>query len=178
MIEGKLVNLRARETGDLDRMYRWINDGEVTRFLEMRYPISLAAEEAWIKSQVSTPASYADVRFAIETKDGVHIGGINFNEVSPEDRRARLGITIGETAYWSRGYGTDAMLTFVRFGFEEMNLHRIELTVHERNERARACYRKCGFAEEARMRQSRYVRGEYVDVMVMGILREEWEARQ
>ena len=178
MIEGKLVNLRAREVSDLDRMHRWINDGEVTRFLEMRYPISLAAEEAWLTGYVSAPASYADVRFAIETKDGVHIGGINFNATVAEDRRGWLGIMIGDKAYWSQGYGTDAMLTFLRFGFEEMNLHRIELTVHERNERARACYRKCGFVDEARLRQARYVRGEYVDVMVMGILREEWEARQ
>ncbi len=55
MIEGMLVNLRAREASDLDRMYRWINDREVTRFLGMRYPISLAAEEAWVNNDVSAP---------------------------------------------------------------------------------------------------------------------------
>jgi RimJ/RimL family protein N-acetyltransferase len=178
MIEGSIVNLRAREARDLERLYRWINDREVTRFLEMRYPISLAAEEAWINNDVSAPGSYSNVRFAIETKDGVHIGTVNFHATAPEDRRAVLGIVIGDKEYWSKGYGADAMRTFLRFGFEEMNLHRIELTVHERNERARACYRKCGFVEEARLRQHRYGAGAYGDTLWMGILREEWEARQ
>lgn len=178
MIEGMLVNLRAREASDLDRMYRWINDREVTRFLGMRYPISLAAEEAWVNNNVSAPGSYGNVRFAIETKDGVHIGTVNFHQTLPEDRRASLGIMIGEKEYWSKGYGTDAMRTLLRFGFEEMNLHRIELTVHAGNERALACYRKCGFVEEVRLRQHRYAQGAYHDTLWMGILREEWEAQR
>ena len=178
MIEGTLVNLRAREASDVERAYRWINDGEVTRFLTMRYPISLAAEEVWMQRDVSSPVSFADARLAIETKDGLHIGFVNLHGTSPEDRRAWLGIMIGDKAYWSKGYGTDAMRTLLRFGFDEMNLHRIELTVHAGNERARACYRKCGFVDEVRLRQARYTRGEHVDVMVMGILREEWEARR
>ncbi len=176
MIEGTLVNLRAREASDVERAYRWINDGEVTRFLSTRYPISLAAEEAWMQRDVSMPVSYGDARFAIETKDGVHIGFVNLHGTSAEDRRAWLGIMIGDKAYWSKGYGTDTMRTLLRFGFEEMNLHRIELTVDERNERARACYRKCGFVEEARLRQTRFAEGAYHDTLWMGILREEWEA--
>ncbi len=118
------------------------------------------------------------MRFAIETKDGVHIGTVNFHQTLPEDRRASLGIMIGEKEYWSKGYGTDAMRTLLRFGFEEMNLHRIELTVHAGNERALACYRKCGFVEEVRLRQHRYAQGAYHDTLWMGILREEWEAQR
>ena len=174
MIEGKIVNLRAREMSDLDRFYAWINDREVTRFLNMRYPISYAAEEEFVRSVVARPAAYNWVGFSIEAKDGTHIGTINFHESSAEDRRAILGVMIGDKAHWSRGYGTDAMLTFIRFGFEEMNLQRIELTVDARNERARACYRKCGFVDEATLRQHRYRGGEYGDTVWMGILRDEW----
>ncbi len=108
----------------------------------------------------------------------MHIGSISFHTAVPEDRRAELGIAIGDKAYWSKGYGTDAMRVLLRFGFDEMNLHRIELTVDARNERARACYRKCGFVDEARLRQHRYAGGAYHDVLWMGILRDEWEARQ
>ncbi|HEY7802484.1 MAG TPA: GNAT family protein [Dehalococcoidia bacterium] len=176
MIEGKLVNLRATEMSDAERYHIWMNDREVTRHLGMRYQISLLAEEAYLREQASTPLSYANVHFGIETKDGTHIGNIAFHETSAEDRRARLGITIGEKAYWSKGYGTDAMLTLFRFGFDEMNLHRIDLTVDAANERARACYRKCGMVEEARLRQERYARGEYSDTLVMGILRDEFHA--
>ena len=179
MIEGNLVNLRAREMSDLERNYRWINDREVTRFLSMRYEISLLAEEKWMRERMGLdePLGWGNVAFAIDTKDGVHIGNINFHEMSAENRTARLGIVIGDKAYWSKGYGTDAMLALLRFGFDEMNLHRIDLTVDEPNERARACYRKCGMVEEARLRLERYARGAYYDQFVMGILRDEFYAR-
>ena len=176
MIEGKVINLRAREMSDLERNYRWINDREVTRHLNIRYQMSLLAEEAWMREHTGRPMAYGPLAFAIDTKDGVHIGNIDFHIVSPEDRSARLGVMIGDKSYWSRGYGTDAMLTLLRFGFGEMNLHRIDLTVDEENERARACYRKCGMVEEARLRQERYARGAYRDQLVMGILRDEFYA--
>ena len=176
MIEGKLINLRAQELTDLDRLHTWINDREVTRFLSMRYQVSYAAEEAWVRDRASRAIAFGDVHFAIETKDSVHIGGISFHQTSPEDRRARLGVMIGDKAYWSKGYGTDAMVTFLRFAFDEMNLHRVDLTVDVENERAIACYRKCGFVEEVRQRRSRYVRGRYGDQLIMGILRDEFAA--
>lgn len=177
MIEGKLVNLRAREMDDLERNYRWINDREVTRHLVMRYPVSLAAEEAWLREGVAQPMSFGNsVFFAIETKDGQHIGNINFHEMSAEQRKARLGVMIGEQSHWSKGYGTDAMLTFLRFAFDEMNLHRIDLMVNADNPRVIACCRRCGFVEEVRMRRSLYARGEYRDQLVMGVLREEFDA--
>jgi RimJ/RimL family protein N-acetyltransferase len=176
MIEGKLVNLRAQEFSDLDRFYAWINDPEVTRFLDARYPVAREAEEAWARDRASSMLSYTNVHFAIETKDGVHIGSVDFHKVSPENRTGRLGIMIGDKAYWSRGYGTDAITTFCRFGFEEMDLARIDLTVDAENARAIACYRKAGFVEEARLRQDRYRRGAAADTLVMGILREEFDA--
>lgn len=178
MIEGKLVNLRAHEMSDLERYTAWFNDREVTRFLSTNYPLSLVAEETWLREHAGKQVSYDHVTLAIETKDGVHIGNMGFNQTAPEDRRAVLGIAIGDKAYWSKGYGTDAMRTLVRFGFEEMNLNRIELTVDARNERAQACYRKCGFVEEVRLRQAAYAEGAYHDGLWMGILRDEWLARQ
>ena len=84
---------------------------------------------------------------------------------------------IGDKAYWSQGYGTDAMLTFVRFGFDEMNLHRIDLTVDADNPRAIRCYQKCGFVEEGRLRENRYQQGKYGDQLVMSILRDEFYER-
>ena len=177
MIEGELVNLRAREMGDLERNYRWMNDGDVTRHLSMRNPISMAAEEAWMREGTGRPMAFGDnVVFAIETKGGAHIGNINFHEMSAEQRKARLGVVIGDKAYWSKGYGTDAMRTFLRFAFDEPNLHRVDLTVDADNARAIACYRKCGFVEEVRMRQARFVRGSHEDSLVMGVLREDFYA--
>jgi RimJ/RimL family protein N-acetyltransferase len=175
MIEGKIINLRAYEASDAAAWVRWYNDGEVTEHLSWRYPLSLEAEQEYLKTLTSAPVDYTRVLFAIETKDGRHIGGINFNAIYVESRKARLGITIGEKELWSKGYGADAIRALLRFAFDEMNLNRVDLTVDAAHAGAIACYRKCGFVEEARMRQYHYTRGGYHDWLVMGILREEFE---
>ena len=175
MLEGKLVRLRAIDPGDVERDYAWVNDREVTRFVAIRYPMSRLDEERWLGDSPSN--SFANgVRLAIETKDGVHIGNLDLHQPHPEHRRAGLGIMIGDKAYWSNGYGTDAVVTLLRFGFHEMNLNRVFLHVFEFNERAIACYKKCGFQVEGRLRQNYYGEGRYWDVFVMGILRGEFDA--
>ena len=73
-----------------------------------------------------------------------------------------------------RGYGTDALMTLLRFAFEEMNLNRVSLDVYDFNTRGIAAYLKCGFAEEGRRRHARYQDGAHHDVIAMSILRDEW----
>lgn len=178
MIEGTVVNLRAPDLADLERNHRWINDRDVTKYLggTARYAMSMAAEEAWMRTLCSQQMSYERVFFAIETKDGRHIGNTNLFNSSPEVRLAELGIMIGDKDHWSRGLGADAIRTIARFGFEEMNLHRIVLQVFSYNPRGMACYRKCGFLEEVRMRQDMWYDGAYHDTIVMGLLRSEFDA--
>lgn len=177
MLEGTLVNLRAPEMADLDRNTRWINDRDVTRFLSIRYEMSRLAEEAWLRDLTSKPTSYERPFFAIETKDGVHIGNVNLFGLRPEDRRAELGIMIGDKSRWSQGMGSDALRTLLRFAFDQMNLNRVELLTYAYNERAYAAYRKCGFIEEGRRRHALYRDGAYQDFIVMGVLRDEWRER-
>ena len=173
MLEGTLVRLRAREPEDLEDAYKWVNDREVTLWLtSLRYPVSRKDEQKWI-DEVPTN-SFGDVRLAIETKDGKHIGGINLHRVNPEDRKAGLGIMIGEKDHWSNGYGTDAVKTLLAFAFDEMNLHRVWLHVFADHERAISCYQKCGFREEGRLRQEVYQAGRYYDVVLMGVLENEF----
>jgi RimJ/RimL family protein N-acetyltransferase len=173
--EGALVNLRPLEMSDLDRVHTWINDREVTRFLNARYPMPLLAEEQWLRAASSTVMDFQHVDFAVETKDGVHIGTVGFHVASAENRTARLGISIGEKAYWSRGYGTDTVVTICRFGFEQMNLNRIDLSVDAENVRAIRCYAKSGFTLEGRLRERLYRRGRYGDQFIMSILRDEFD---
>jgi RimJ/RimL family protein N-acetyltransferase len=176
MIEGKLVNLRAQEFEDKERNARWLNDVEVSRYLSMRYQMSLAAEEQFMRDRTSKPMTFADVSMGILTKDGQQIGNCGLHEASSENRSAWLGIMIGEKEYWSRGYGSDALLTLLRFAFEEMNLNRVHLSVFDFNARGMASYRKCGFIEEGRMREAHYADGAYHDIVVMAILRDEFFA--
>ena len=173
MLEGTLVRLRAMEPEDLEDAYKWVNDREVTLWMtSLRYPVSRKDEQKWIDDAPTN--SFGGVRLAIETKDGKHIGGINLHRVNPEDRKAGLGIMIGEKDHWSNGYGTDAVKTLLSFAFDEMNLHRVWLHVFADNERAIGCYQKCGFREEGRLRQEVYQDGRYYDVVLMGVLETEF----
>lgn len=173
-LEGKLVRLRAVEPGDVERAYQWINDREVTQFLMARYPYSMRDEQKWVEEGKTN--SFENVRLAIDTKDGVHIGVCGLHRGTPEGRHAELGIMVGDRAYWFNGYGTDAIQTLLRFAFHDMNLHRVGLGVFEFNERAMACYRKCGFLEEGRQREGYYQDGRYWDIVHMSMLRPEYDA--
>jgi len=175
VLEGRLVRLRALEPSDAERLYRWINDREVTHYLMARYPYSLEFEKDWLAS-AAKGNDFGEVRLAIETKDGVHIGNCGLHRGRPEDRHAELGIMIGDKDYQSNGYGTDAVMTLVRFAFDQMNLNKVSLGVFEFNERALAVYRKCGFVEEGRAREEYFQDGRYWDIVRMGVLRREFEA--
>ncbi len=169
--EGRLIRLRAREPEDEPLLYQWFNDPEVTEHLTLRYPLSHKAQKEYIESVADI--GYNNANFAIETLEGQLIGGCELSNASPENRHAILGIAIGDKAFWDGGYGTDAMRTLCRFGFEIMNLHRIELEVYANNERARHVYEKLGFRVEATKRQAVYKFGSYQDVHIMGLLEGE-----
>lgn len=176
MLEGRIVNLRPQELADAATMQRWVNDREVTATLGNRFMWSLAAEEEHLRQRAPKRPSFEEQVFAIETKDGRHIGNLGLHGISPENRGCELGIVIGEKDCWSHGYGTDAILTALRFAFGELSLHRVELHAHADNERGLACYRKCGFVEEARLRQFQFREGSWRDGVQMGVLRPEFEA--
>jgi RimJ/RimL family protein N-acetyltransferase len=177
MLIGKLVRLRPYESSDLDRVLGWVNDHDIAQFMAMRYESSRAQEEEWI-AKAAYRTSPPDVVLAIDTlSESRHIGSIGLHQVVHEDRKAVLAIMIGEKDCWNHGYGADAIQTLLRFAFDEINLNRIELLVHDDNPRAIACYRKCGFVEEARLRQDHYKGGAYHDTLVMGLLVDDYRAQ-
>lgn len=171
MIVGQKTRLRAIEREDIPTFVRWLNDQEVRQYLEMYLPISKAQEEEWFEAQLKDDS----VRiFAIETGEGVHIGNIGLHDLDWKNRNAFLGIVIAEKEYWGRGYGSDAILTLLGFAFNEMNLHRIYLSVFDFNQRAIRCYENCGFRHEGRARDSHFQDGRYHDSLLMAILRQEF----
>jgi len=171
-LEGKLVRLRSSEPEDEPLLFEWFNDPEVTEFLLARYPFSHQQEKEFIER--TSVVGYANASFAVETlAERRLIGGCTLRANRPEDRRAELGIALGDKACWDGGYGTDTMLTLCRFGFEEMNLHRIELWVYAENARARHVYEKVGFKEEGNRREAIYQGGRYRDEILMGLIEGE-----
>nr|WP_275477366.1 GNAT family protein [Streptomyces roseifaciens] len=101
------------------------------------------------------------------------IGSVRLRGAAPETGEAELDLRIGDKDYWGRGYATDTMRVICRYGFDEMRLHRIALTVVADNVPARRVYEKVGFVEEGRRRECFRRDGKWHDMIVMGLLEGE-----
>jgi len=114
------------------------------------------------------------VRFCIGA-DGRCIGGCTLFHFDRTAGVCELGIGIGDREYLGHGYGHNAVRVLLRYAFRIHNLHKVFLCTNSNNERAIRAYRACGFVEEGRQRRQAWSDGCYVDLVFMGILREEWE---
>ena len=167
--EGALVRLRPVEERDIPLIHDLFNDPVVQRTLAITWLQPEAGTRAWWEGVRMNPDAQA---FAIESLAGETVGVCSLEDIHGPSRSASLGIWIG-APYWDRGFGTDAVRTLCRFGFEEMNLQRIGLCVYDVNPRGVRAYEKVGFKEEGRRRRGMFVDGRYVDVIQMGLLAED-----
>ena len=171
MLRGTHVTLRAMRRDDLPRLNAFNNDVAVELAGGGDPPLPQSLERLEAEFDSSTGSGGRDgTSFAIEV-DGVMIGQCALFNLHPVAHRMELGITIGDQAYWGKGYGREAVQLLVDYGFRHHNLHRIFLEVHARNERAIRAYQACGFVEEGRLRQHVWSDGSYDDLVIMGVLR-------
>ena len=169
---GERIYLRPLEREDAAIFVPWINDQEITRTLVVYRPMNRDNEEEFIARASKEQGGFV---FGIALKkDDRLIGNTAFHAVHSKDRNAGFGILIGDKTEWDRGYGTEATALMARYGFETLNLNRIWLHVYEYNPRGRRAYEKVGFRVEGTLRKHCYREGRYWDVIVMGLLRDEW----
>lgn len=176
MFRGEKVLLRPMKREDIARQHEFNQDPELY-VLDCDYPRPSPIEVAQANYENSVKKDDNTTHFAIEA-DGQYIGGITLMHLQSRNRCAELGIMIGNRAFWGRGYGREAVKLMLDYGFGYLGLHRIELATHEKNVRAIRCYLACGFIEEGRARKVLWLQGEYVDVVQMSILHEEWQANR
>ncbi|MGI6297643.1 MAG: GNAT family N-acetyltransferase [Saccharofermentanales bacterium] len=112
--------------------------------------------------------------FLIINCQGKIVGESVINEVDTDNMSACFRIGIFDRKNFGRGIGTEAIKMTLKFGFEELNLHRIELEVFSFNERGYRAYKRVGFEEEGIKRKAVFIEGKYHDIIVMGILRDEF----
>jgi len=178
LLGGDLVRLRPLEDRDLVHLERWWGDPEWQVFQQQTVrpqPDGPAQEQFRRWSANDTAASSG---FSIETRaSGEFVGHITLWGASLPARSATLAVIIGP-AYVGRGYGTDAVRVMVRYGFRAMGLHRIGLEVAAFNARGRRAYEKAGFQVEGVRRESVLMDGAFTDEVLMGLLRQDWEAQE
>jgi len=178
MLRGEKVVLRAMKREDLARQCAFNNDleFELAGGGDPPEPQTLARLEAQFDEDLRRGARDG-MNFAIEA-DGKYIGNCGLFHLDPVANTCELGIGIGDKQYWGHGYGRDAIRVLLKYAFRLRNFHKVWLQVNGNNERGIRAYRACGFVEEGRLRQHVWNDGKYVDLVHMGILREEWQKMQ
>jgi RimJ/RimL family protein N-acetyltransferase len=176
LLVGELVRLRGVRDDDLPVLARWEMDpGRQATASTSLTPRSEAAERESLAKRFANDGDNAG--FAIETLEDppVLVGNMGLRGMHTKDRSATLGIALGRD-YIGRGYGSDAMRVIVGYGFRELGLHRIQLSVAPYNPAAIRSYEKAGFVEEGRQREAVLHDGHWYDEVLMSILDHEWAA--
>ena len=159
---------------DLDRLWIWINDKEVTQYLYLfNRMYTREMEKKWLENALR--GSENNIIFAILLlPEKLHIGNVGLHNIDLINKHAELGIIIGEKKYWNQGYGAEAVRLALDYGFGVLNLEMIFLRVLQFNKRAIRCYEKVGFRHQGRIRKF-VLRGEkWWDLLIMDITKAEF----
>ncbi len=170
---GRRIYLRPIELDDEPLLRRWINDPDNSKTLDRFLPVNELREREFIEGLYKSPD---DIALAIVLRAGDRLIGVaGLHQIQPASRSAVFGIVIGDRGFQPRGYGTEATRLVVRYGFRELNLNRIGLTVYADHQPAVRAYRRAGFVREGCLRQAFFRNGAYHDAECYGLLRGEWE---
>ena len=176
MYYGELVCLRALEESDIDSMLLYWNTWELRGTIGVPLPRSKAAMEEWFaRTSKTDPWKDGELTLAVtEKRSGEFIGVATMRAIRSPHNRGRIGISIYNPENRSKGCGTDATRVLLWIAFHILGLRSISLDTFPDNERAVRTYEKCGFNRVGLLRKTEFMGGEYHDLLIMDILREEF----
>lgn len=174
-----MLKLRELERKDLDKINIWRNDINLIACLGAPYRyINEDVDRAWYEQYLHARSNSVRCVIIDDSDEEEILGLISLLNINFINRTGELHIMIGKSEHRGRGIGTFAVEEIIKHGFYNLNLRRIELGVLENNIPAIHLYKKIGFVVEGTKRKSNYKNGEYVNMLFMGILREEYKAKQ
>ena len=171
---GKKCYLSPINVEDADQYCIWLNDLEVaSNLLIFDQQLNIEREKLILQDMIKNGAQI----FAIIDADSDKlIGNCSLFRINERNRKAEVGIFIGDKEYWSKGYGTEALFLLIDYGFNILNLNNIMLEVFGFNKRAIKSYKKVGFKEIGRRREAVIIAGKKHDEIYMDILADEFES--
>lgn len=173
-IETERLILRKMKPSDSRDMYEYSRLPEVTRYLLW--------EPHTNPSQTLDYLEYLQTRYrvgdfydwaVVEKSRGKMIGTCGFTSLDFSNNAAEVGYVLNP-AFWGKGLAPEALMRVMRFGFMELNVHRIEAKYMVENARSRRVMEKCGMTFEGVRRSSMYVKGSYRDIGICSILSDEY----
>ena len=176
IIRGENISLRLIKASDKEEYYKTgfeSFDEEVELYTGTKHVSSKEEIMAYVERNIKDDTRYDFLM--INSNDEI-IGESVINEIDTDIRCANFRIAIFNSKNFGQGIGSEAIKMTVKFAFEELKLHRIELEVFSFNERAYKAYCRAGFIEEGRRRDGEFINGQYCDVIIMSILENEYRS--
>lgn len=176
-IVGEKIYLKPLELEDLNQNYLgWINDEEVTRFMEVGiFPTNHESLKSWW-SKIQN--SNNDVVLAVvDKKTNKHIGNVKLGSINWIHRNAHYGIMIGDKSFWGKGICKELDKMILNYAFNTLNLNRIYIGFVCGHVAVQKCHEKSGFELEGKIKQHMFINGEYVDMIMMGITKERYNEK-
>lgn len=172
-LETARLRVRPFTMDDEPAVFALVSDPEIARFVRFEAHRSPADTRAFLELvfehyQRGDPFAWAIVL----REEGRLIGSCGFVSEAAEQSSAEIGYWLGKP-YWGKGYAVEAARALVRFGFEHMGLERVEAKCFIENRAGQRVIEKLGMRFEGTDR-SEMIKGEYPELNMYGISREEW----
>ncbi len=175
MIRGTSVILRAMEPQDVDLMMIYENDTEIWPVSGTLVPYSRYTLEQFYKNAVQDIYTAKQLRLAIELIKEAHrgqtIGYVDLFDFDPQQRRAGVGILVGDKKERDKGYATEALNLLCKYSFDVLNIHQLFCHIDCTNEVSLHLFEKCGFKKCGLLKDWILYDGVWRDVVMMQILR-------
>lgn len=167
-LSGEKVALRPLEPEDASFLAFCNNSEDIRASFFTGYPTNSQRQKECIENLYE---KYEYVPFVIvNQKSRENIGVTAFHRIDIVGGVATMSIILPDKKDWGKGYGKEAVKLMVRYGFDILRFHRIQLVVGAQNSAAKSIYAAVGFREEGVMREAMYQDGCYWDFIMMGLL--------
>lgn len=175
MLVGDKIYLTPLRSENVATIRGWLNDPAVRRWtVAGNIPLSEGQERAWFERIGASSDHYFEVR---TLADDELVGDCELVKVDLIHRNGQIGIAIGKQCAQGKGYGSDAIVTLLRFAFHTLGLHTVQIGYIDGNEGAARLYSKLGFTYSGRHREFIFLRGAFRDAVELDMTREEFDAR-
>ena len=166
------MHLTALTLDHMDDFHRWVKNKESVKYSLSAFQPS--RDRKWIEDYIKVQLDNDKTWDRVIICDGCNIGYCGLSGISLSNRSAEFYILIGDDELWGKGIGTKAGYEVLNYGFSQVGLHRIWLTVSSLNLGAIRSYMKLGYIKEGIMREAAFRDGKFHDKIVMGMLKSEW----
>ncbi len=173
-IEGETIDLVADNSKWVPLVCKWQNDPKVRRYARNMWPVTIEEIKKWFEPSPDRHMKEFVVFSIYHKRDKRPIGSVGFGRINWVSRNANIFATIGEPEYWGKGIAIEANKLLIKYGFTELNFHKIYAGVFTPNKRSLRAAEKLGFEKEAILKEEMFVDGVYHDVHKFALFKRDW----